>query len=110
MAKSKAKNEENLQEETSVFTPTTPTSEPEPDEVTPKVEPEPEAAPAPEPAKTPEPEPEPAPEPVKASEPEQKPVPEIHHPTKPACPSCGAHAIGHAGGLKHCNQCGMSWA
>jgi len=27
----------------------------------------------------------------------------------PACPSCGSNAVGVAGGMRHCNQCGISF-
>jgi hypothetical protein len=28
----------------------------------------------------------------------------------PSCPTCGSTAVGIAGGMRHCNQCGASWA
>lgn len=30
-------------------------------------------------------------------------------PPKPACPTCGSLAVGMAGGMRRCNQCGEQW-
>ena len=30
-------------------------------------------------------------------------------PTGPSCPNCSSTAIGIAGGMRRCNQCGNSW-
>lgn len=32
-----------------------------------------------------------------------------HHPPRPKCPICGSEAVGVAGGLRRCNQCGQTW-
>lgn len=44
----------------------------------------------------------------------QVPITAVHDPTKqqswrPACPACRSSATGMAGGMRHCNQCGLSW-
>jgi len=79
----------------------------------------PEGGAAPAPAKEPEEETtptpaisSPAPEPP-APKPPAAPIPTITRVegyTRPTCPRCGSTAVGVAGGMRVCNQCGNAWA
>lgn len=49
-------------------------------------------------------------DPVPEPNPEPQPTAQATGRLGIACPSCGSSACGIAGGMRHCNQCGHSWA